>query len=61
MKHSILSWVVLLILLPILMPHNANAESTLDEIRAKGFLTVCMDIRNLPYSNADPGTSWIIR
>lgn len=54
MKHSILSWVVLLILLSILMPHNANAESTLDEIRAKGFLTVCMDIRNLPYSNADP-------
>lgn len=41
-------------MLPILMLHNANAESTLKEIRAKGVLTVCMDIRNLPYSNADP-------
>ena len=54
MKHHILLWVVLLTLLPVLMLHNANAESTLDEIRAKGLLTVCMDIRNLPYSNADP-------
>jgi ABC-type amino acid transport substrate-binding protein len=33
---------------------NANAGSTLEEIREKGVLTVCMDVRNLPYSNADP-------
>jgi ABC-type amino acid transport substrate-binding protein len=36
------------------MLHTANADSTLDEIRAKGLLTVCMDVRNLPYSNANP-------
>lgn len=53
MKHYTTLWIALLILL-ILMPHNANAESTLEEIRAKGILTVCMDVRNLPYSNADP-------
>ena len=53
MKHYITLWISLLIL-PILMLHTANADSTLDEIRAKGLLTVCMDIRNLPYSNADP-------
>lgn len=53
MKHYTTLWIALLIL-PILMLHNANAESTLEEIQAKGVLTVCMDIRNLPYSNADP-------
>lgn len=53
MKHAVTLWIALLIL-PILMLHTANADSTLDEIRAKGLLTVCMDIRNLPYSNADP-------
>lgn len=36
------------------MLHNANAVSTLEEIRKEGVLTVCMDVRNLPYSNADP-------
>ena len=45
---------IALLLLPILMLHTANADSTLDEIRAKGLLTVCMDVRNLPYSNANP-------
>ena len=53
MKHYITLWIVLLIL-SILMLHNVNAESTLKEIRAKGVLTVCMDVRNLPYSNANP-------
>ena len=53
MKHYTTLWIVLLIF-PILMLHNANADSTLEEIRTKGVLTVCMDIRNLPYSNADP-------
>ncbi len=53
MKHAVTLWIALLTL-PILMLHTANADSTLDEIRAKGLLTVCMDIRNLPYSNADP-------
>ena len=53
MKHYTTLWIALLIL-PILMVHPATAESALEEIRAKGLLTVCMDIRNLPYSNADP-------
>ena len=53
MKHYITLWIALLIL-PILMLRTANADSALEEIRAKGVLTVCMDVRNLPYSNADP-------
>ena len=53
MKHYTTLWIAFLIL-PIFMLHHANADSTLDEIRAKGVLTVCMDVRNLPYSNADP-------
>jgi len=36
------------------MLHNVNADDALEEIREKGVLTVCMDVRNLPYSNADP-------
>jgi ABC-type amino acid transport substrate-binding protein len=36
------------------MLHNAYAGDALEEIREKGVLTVCMDVRNLPYSNADP-------
>ena len=53
MKHVVAFWIALLIL-PILMLHTANAVSTLEEIRKEGLLTVCMDVRNLPYSNADP-------
>ena len=53
MKHATILWIALL-LLPLSTLHTANAESALEEIRAKGVLTVCMDIRNLPYSNADP-------
>lgn len=56
MKHYIKLWVALLIL-PILMLHTTNADSPvniLEEIRKEGTLTVCMDVRNLPYSNADP-------
>ena len=53
MKHYITLWMAFLIL-SFLMLHNANAGSTLEEIREKGVLTVCMDVRNLPYSNADP-------
>ena len=54
MKHYITLWVAFLIL-SCLMLHNANAVSnTLEEIKEKGVLTVCMDVRNLPYSNADP-------
>ena len=53
MKHAVTLWIALLIL-PILMLHNANAVNTLEEIRKEGLLTVCMDVRNLPYSNADP-------
>ena len=53
MKYVVAFWIALLIL-PILMLHNANAVSTLEEIRKEGLLTVCMDVRNLPYSNADP-------
>lgn len=45
---------VLLWTLPILMLHNVNADDALKEIQEKGVLTVCMDVRNLPYSNADP-------
>ena len=53
MKHYIILWIVLLIL-PILMLHNATADSILEVIQEKGVLTVCMDVRNLPYSNAAP-------
>ena len=53
MKHSILLCVALLTL-PVLVVLHANADDALEEIREKGLLTVCMDIRNLPYSNADP-------
>ena len=53
MKHYITLWMAFLIL-SFLMLHNANAESTLKEIQEQGVLTVCMDVRNLPYSNADP-------
>ena len=52
-KHYIVLWVVLFTVLVFVLP-NANAGSTLEEIREKGVLTVCMDVRNLPYSNADP-------
>ena len=53
-KHYITLWMAFLIL-SFLMLHNASAVSnTLEEIREKGVLTVCMDVRNLPYSNADP-------
>ena len=53
MKYRILLR-ILLGALPILMLHNAYAGDALEEIREKGVLTVCMDVRNLPYSNADP-------
>ena len=52
-KHYIILWVTLFTFLVFILP-NANAGSTLEEIREKGVLTVCMDVRNLPYSNADP-------
>ena len=45
---------VLLWTLPVLMLHNVSADDALKEIQEKGVLTVCMDVRNLPYSNADP-------
>jgi ABC-type amino acid transport substrate-binding protein len=51
--HHILLW-ILLFTLPVLMLHNTDADDALEEIREKGVLTVCMDVRNLPYSNADP-------
>ena len=53
MKYFNTLWIALSIF-SISLLHTANADSTLDEIRAKGVLTVCMDVRNLPYSNADP-------
>ena len=53
MKYSIVLWIALLIL-PLLIGYNANAGDALEEIREKGLLTVCMDVRNLPYSNANP-------
>ena len=53
MKHYILLWVALFTL-PVLILHNANAGNALEDIREKGVLTICMDVRNLPYSNADP-------
>ena len=53
MKHYIFLWVALFTCLVLILP-NANANNTLEEIRKKGVLTVCMDVRNLPYSNADP-------
>lgn len=53
MKHYLLLWVTLFTLL-VSIGHNASADSVLEEIRAKGVLTVCMDVRNLPYSNANP-------
>ncbi len=45
---------VLLWTLPVLILHSVNADDALKEIQEKGMLTVCMDVRNLPYSNADP-------
>ena len=51
-SHSLLK--ILIWMLPVLMLHNANANDALTEIQEKGVLTVCMDVRNLPYSNADP-------
>lgn len=53
MKHYTLLWISLFTLF-VLAPQTANAGSTLEEIREKGVLTVCMDVRNLPYSDADP-------
>ena len=53
MKHYIFLWVALFTCLVLILP-NANANNTLEEIKKKGVLTVCMDVRNLPYSNADP-------
>ena len=53
MKHSILFCVVLLTL-PVLTLHTVNADDALKEIQEKGVLTICVDVRNLPYSNADP-------
>lgn len=53
MKHYIFLWVALFTCLVLILP-NANANNTLEEIKKKGILTVCMDVRNLPYSNADP-------
>ncbi|MCE2415144.1 transporter substrate-binding domain-containing protein [Candidatus Poribacteria bacterium] len=53
MKYFTTLWIALSIFSILMLP-NANANSALEEIRAKGVLTVCMDVRNLPYSNADP-------
>ena len=53
MKHYITLWVSLFTVLVLILP-NANANNTLEEIRKKGVLTVCVDVRNLPYSNANP-------
>ena len=53
MRHYIILWVAFFMLLVLILP-NANAGNTLEDIRKKGVLTVCVDIRNLPYSNADP-------
>lgn len=53
MKHYTILWVAFFTLLVLILP-NANAGSTLEDIQKKGVLTVCMDVRNLPYSNADP-------
>ncbi len=53
MKYHILLW-VLLFTLSVSILHNADADDVLEEIKEKGVLTVCMDVRNLPYSNADP-------
>ena len=53
MKYRILLR-ILLWTLPILMLSNAYADDALELIREKGVLTVCMDVRNLPYSNANP-------
>lgn len=52
-KHYSFLWMTLFTVLVFILP-NANADNTLAEIREKGILTVCMDVRNLPYSNADP-------
>ena len=53
MKHYIILRVTLFTVLVFILP-NANANNALEEIRKQGVLTVCMDVRNLPYSNADP-------
>lgn len=53
MKHYSILWITLFTVLVFILP-KANANNTLEEIRENGVLTVCMDVRNLPYSNADP-------
>lgn len=53
MKYHILLRISIFMLLVLMLP-TANANDTLKEIREKGVLIVCMDVRNLPYSNADP-------
>lgn len=52
-KHYSILWMTLFTVLVFILP-NADADNTLAEIQEKGVLTVCMDVRNLPYSNADP-------
>lgn len=52
-KHYSILWITLFTVLVFILP-KANANNTLEEIRENGVLTVCMDVRNLPYSNADP-------
>ena len=54
MKRYIIFWVVLFTCFVLVLPNANAASNTLEEIRKKGVLTVCMDVRNLPYSNADP-------
>ncbi len=52
-KYYSILWMTLFTGLVFILP-NVDADNTLAEIREKGVLTVCMDVRNLPYSNADP-------
>ena len=53
MRYHIPLW-VLLFTLSVLMFSNADTDDALELVREKGMLTVCMDVRNLPYSNANP-------
>lgn len=59
MKYHILLR-VMVFMLPVLMLPFASSDdaeepkNALEEIRERGVLIVCMDVRNLPYSNADP-------
>ena len=53
MKYHILLCVSIFALSVSLL-HTADARDALEDIKEKGVLTVCMDVRNLPYSNADP-------